>query len=57
MPFHRFLSTSPLLRPLVPELVCINPKLVANFKDGLVLRRPKNDERDAWDVAARVRFI
>jgi transposase len=56
LPFHRFLSTSPLLRPFAPALVCFNPKLVANFKDGLVLRRPKNDERDAWDVAARVRF-
>ena len=56
VPFHRFLSTTPLLQPFELELVCINPKLVANFKDGLVLRRPKNDERDAWDVAARIRF-
>jgi transposase len=56
VPFHRFLETSPLLHPFTPALVCFNPKLVANFKDGLVLRRPKNDERDAWDVAARVRF-
>jgi len=56
VPFHRFLSASPLLHLFTPELVCFNPKLVANFKDGLVLRRPKNDERDAWDVAARVRF-
>jgi Transposase. len=56
VPFHRFLDTSPLLRPFTPELVCFNPKLVANFKDGMVLRRPKNDERDAWDIAARVRF-
>jgi transposase len=56
VPFHRFLSTTPLLRPFAPHLVCFNPKLVAKFKEGLVLRRPKNDERDAWDVAARVRF-
>ncbi len=56
VPFHRFLSLSSLLGPFEVELVCINPKLVANFKDGLVLRRPKNDERDAWDVAARIRF-
>jgi len=56
VPFHRFLSTTPLWQPFAPELVCFNPKLVANFKEGLVLRRPKNDERDAWDVAARVRF-
>jgi transposase len=56
IPFHRFLSTSPLLEPFELELVCFNPKLVANFKDALVLRRPKNDERDTFDVAARVRF-
>jgi hypothetical protein len=29
---------------------------VAKFKDGLVLRSPKNDDRDAFDVAARIRF-
>ena len=56
IPFHRFLSTSPLLEPFDLELVCFNPKLVADFKDALVLRRPKNDERDTFDVAARVRF-
>ncbi len=56
LPFHRFLSTSPLLHPFDLHLVCFNPKLVANFKDSLVLRRPKNDDRDALDVAARVRF-
>jgi transposase len=56
VPFHRLLSTSPLLQPFDLELICINPKLVANFKDGLVLRRPKNDDRDAGDIAARVRF-
>ncbi len=56
VPFHRLLNTSPLLQPFQPDLVCFNPKLVANFKDGLVLRRPKNDDRDAWDIAARLRF-
>ena len=56
VPFHRFLSTSPLLRPFDLKLVCFNPKLVANFKDSLVLRHPKNDDRDALDIAARVRF-
>jgi transposase len=29
---------------------------VAKFKDGLVLRSPKNDDRDAFDIAARIRF-
>jgi len=33
VPFHRFLSTSPLLCPFELELVCINPKRVANFKE------------------------
>jgi len=56
IPFHRLLSSSPLLQPFDVELVCFNPKLVAHFKNGLVLRRPKSDDRDAFDVAARVRF-
>jgi transposase len=56
IPFHRYLSTEPLLQPFELELVCFNPKLVAKFKDGLVLRSPKNDDRDAFDIAARIRF-
>ena len=56
IPFHRFLSTSPLLQPFQTELVCFNPKLVAGFKDALVLREPKDDDRDAFDLAARLRF-
>jgi transposase len=56
IPFHRYLSTEPLLQSFELELVCFNPKLVAKFKDGLVLRGPKNDDRDAFDVAARLRF-
>ena len=56
MPFHHFLSTSHVLQPFELLLVCFNPKLVANFKDALVLRGPKNDDRDTFDVAARVRF-
>jgi hypothetical protein len=56
IPFHRYLSTDPLLQPFELALVCFNPKLVAKFKDGLVLRSPKNDERDAFDIAARLRF-
>jgi len=56
IPFHRFLSTSPLLEPFNLKLVCFNPKLVADFKDALVLRGPKSDERDTFDVAARLRF-
>ena len=56
IPFHRFLATSPLLQPFEPELICFNPKLVAKFKGGLDLRGRKNDELDAYDVAARLRF-
>jgi transposase len=54
IPFHRFLSTCHLLAPFDLQQVCFNPKLVADFKDALVLRGPKDDERDAFDVAARV---
>ena len=54
IPFHRFLSISPLLQPFELDQVCFNPKLVADFKDALVLREPKDDDRDAFDVAARV---
>jgi transposase len=56
IPFHRFLSTCQLLEPFDLQLVCFNPKLVADFKDALVLRGPKDDERDAFDVAARVQI-
>jgi transposase len=47
IPFHRFLSTCQPLEPFDLQQVCFNPKLVADFKDALVLR-------DAFDVAARV---
>ena len=56
MPFHHFLKTSQILEPFDLQQVCFNPKLVADFKDALVLRAPKNDDRDAFDVAARVQF-
>jgi transposase len=56
IPFHRFLTTSPHLHPFVRNFTCFNPQLVTSFKDGLVLRKPKNDERDALDVAVRLRF-
>jgi transposase len=56
IPFHRALASSPLLQPFELKLVCFNPKLVAKFKDSIVLRRPKDDDRDAFDVASRVRF-
>ena len=54
IPFHRFLSTCQLLAPFDLQQVCFNPKLVADFKNALVLRGPKDDDRDAFDVAARV---
>jgi hypothetical protein len=56
LPWHGFLSTHALLQPFRVKLVCFNPKLVAGFKDALALRAPKCDERDALDVAARLRF-
>jgi transposase len=56
IPFHRYLSDCPQLQSFEPQLVCFNPQLVTKFKDGLVLRRPKNDKRDASAIAARLRF-
>jgi transposase len=55
LPFHQQLRASPVLQAFELQPICFNPKLVAHFKDGLVLRHPKNDDRDAWDVAARLR--
>ena len=56
IPFHRYLSDCSQLQPFELQLVCFNPQLVTKFKDGLVLRRPKNDKRDASTVAARLRI-
>jgi transposase len=56
IPFHRYLSDCSQLQPFELRLVCFNPQLVSKFKDGLVLRRPKNDKRDASTVAARLRI-
>jgi transposase len=56
IPFHRFLRSCQLLEPFHLQQVCFNPKLVADFKDALVLRKPKDDDRDAFDVAARVQI-
>jgi len=56
LPFHQQLTQSARLQAFTLQPICFNLKLVANFKDGLVLRHPKNDERDAWDIASRVRI-
>ena len=56
IPFHRYLSDCPQLQSFEPQLVCFNPQLVTKFKDGLVLRRPKNDKLSASAIAARLRF-
>jgi transposase len=56
IPFHRYLSDCSQLQPFELRLVCFNPQLVSKFKDGLVLRRPKTDKRDASTVAARLRI-
>ena len=56
IPFHRYLCHWPQLQPFEPQLVCFNPQLVTKFKDGLVLRRPKNDKLSASAIAARLRF-
>ena len=56
IPFHRFLDTCPVLQSFHLRQVCFNPKLVADFKHALVLRGPKDDDRDAFDIAARVQI-
>jgi hypothetical protein len=56
IPFRRYLSTALLLQPFELELACSNPKLATRLKEGLVLRRPKNSDRDALEIAARLRF-
>jgi len=56
IPFHRYLSCCSQLQSFALELVCFNPQLVTKFKDGLVLRRPKNDKLSALAIAARLRF-
>ena len=56
IPFQRHLRHSPQLQPFDLQLVCFNPQLIKGFKEGLVLRKPKNDPLDAATVAARLRF-
>ena len=56
LPFHRYLSHSSLMRDFELELVCFNPQLINKFKQGLVLRKPKNDPLDAETIAARLRI-
>jgi transposase len=56
IPFQRHLAHSACLQPFALQLVCFNPQLVSKFKDGLVLRRPKNDPLDARATAARLRI-
>ena len=56
LPFHVYLTESPALRPFHLSLICFNPKLIADFKKGVVLADDKDDGRDAWAVVQRVRF-
>ncbi len=56
IPFHRHLSSNILLQPFESTFICFNPQLVAKFGEGLVLRKPKNDDRSAFDIAVRLRF-
>jgi transposase len=56
LPFHVYLTESAALRPFHLSLICFNPKLIADFKKGVVLADDKDDGRDAWAVVQRVRF-
>jgi len=56
LPFHVYLTESAALQPFHLQLVCFNPKLIADFKKGVVLADDKDDDRDAWGIVERVRF-
>jgi hypothetical protein len=56
LPFHVYLTESAVLQPFHLQLVCFNPKLIADFKKGVVLADDKDDDRDAWGIVERVRF-
>jgi len=56
LPFHVYLTESAPLKPFHLQLICFNPKLIADFKKGVVLADDKDDGRDAWGIAERVRF-
>jgi transposase len=56
LPFYTYLQQSPALAPFQPTWVCFNPKLVAQFKEGLTLSEIKDDDHDALAVAERLRF-
>jgi hypothetical protein len=56
LPFHVYLTESAALKPFQLQLVCFNPKLIADFKKGVVLADDKDDDRDAWGIVERVRF-
>jgi transposase len=56
LPFHVYLTEQAALRPFHLQLICFNPKLIADFKKGIVLADDKDDGRDAWGIVERVRF-
>ena len=56
LPLYDYLQKHSFLAPFHPLIVSFNPKLVAKFKGGLDLRKEKNDNRDAYAIAERLRF-
>jgi len=56
LPFHVYLTEHASLKPFHLQLICFNPKLIADFKKGVVLADDKDDGRDAWGIVERVRF-
>ncbi len=56
MPLYTFLTTQPTLQALHLKLIVFNPRLIAHWKEGLVLADDKDDPHDAWGIVERMRF-
>jgi transposase len=56
LPFYTYLAQSDALRPFSPQFLCFNPKLVADFKQGLALQPDKTDASDALGIAHRLQI-
>jgi transposase len=56
LPFYTYLAQSQALLPFSPQFLCFNPKLVADFKQGLALHPDKIDASDALGIAHRLQI-
>jgi transposase len=56
LPFYFYLAQSEALQPFHPRFLCLNPKLVSDFKHGITLQPDKTDPSDALAIAQRLQF-